>query len=94
MDVVREEDRDKGKRKKESTRDLRCRETLKSNCTDCTICLYDVSWIVSWVHLLVGGSIVWGSEHLSDYEESMPAVDGPTDRQIHAETQNSLIPLL
>ena len=40
------------------------------------------------------GSIVWGSEQLSGHEESGPASDSATDRQIHADTQNSLIPLL
>lgn len=33
--------------------------------TDCTICLYDVLRIVSWVHLLVAEALFGGSEQLS-----------------------------
>lgn len=46
----------------------------KPNCTDCTICLYDVLWRVSWARLLARESVVWGSEQLSgcEEEESVP----------------------
>lgn len=53
MDEVKEENGDMGKRKRVHE-NSRCRE---ANSTDCTICLYDVPWIVSWVHLLAGGAL-------------------------------------
>lgn len=77
------------KRTKESTWDLRCRETLKSNCTDCTICLYDVLWIVSWVHLLVREALFGAQSSCQAMREVCPPqTDRQTDTCRHPELSN------
>lgn len=92
MDGKKEEGRDEGKRRKER---VYMRLTVQGGE------LYWLHNMSEWctVDSQLGAfvsreSIVWGSEQLSGYEESVPASDNATDRQIHADTQNSLIPLL
>lgn len=59
--------------------------------TDCTICLYDVSRIVSWVYLLAAEALS-GVLSSCQTRRKTCSLHGQTER--YMPTQNSLIPLL
>lgn len=85
MGRVREEERQE--EESERTWDPWC---LEADRTDCTICLYDVLWIVSWVHLLAGEALFGAQSSCQGMRKacSLQTADRPTETCRHRELSN------